>query len=345
MDPDELKDVATKYDNKKIIISQFSGKHLVRHKEGKEFQKSEYYSHPNLFESKFGDYLPYVHFLINGIYWEAKYPRVLSIEELREAQIKKTSALLGVCDISADYMGSIEFTSVFTSIENPFLLYHPIKEEFFNNMSDADENTILFHSVDHLPAEMPKEASNHFGERLMPFVKAVVDSDPSLPFAEQSDLPTEIKNAIICTHGELTPDYKYIMDLRLIREQAKRHQEEYMAKVKEAEGKRSSLRRGIKFDTVVFQGHLFDTKFFNKLIDKLEECQVEFRVVEWEVGNKVDHKSQVTMQLMAKDHDLMDTCKDTVESLAQFHKIEIFQGTGPDFNTQIAKDIHQDRVK
>lgn len=58
-----------------------------------------------------------------------------------------------------------------------------------------------------------------------------------------------------------------------------------MAKVKEAEGKRSSLRRGIKFDTVVFQGHLFDTKFFNKLIDKLEECQVEFRVVEWEVGN------------------------------------------------------------
>lgn len=184
MDPDELKDVATKFDNKKIIISQFSGKHLVRHKEGKEFSKSEYYSHPNLFESKFVDYLPYVHFLINGIYWEAKYPRVLSIEELREAQIKKTSALLGVCDISADYMGSIEFTSVFTSIENPFLLYDPIKEEFFNSMSDADDNTILFHSVDHLPAEMPKEASNHFGERLMPFVKAVVESNPDLPFAE-----------------------------------------------------------------------------------------------------------------------------------------------------------------
>lgn len=112
-----------------------------------------------------------MHFIINGIYWEAKYPRILSIEELREAVLEKRSALLGVCDISADYMGSIEFTTQFTSIENPFLLYDPIKEEFFDKMGDANDRTILFHSVDHLPAEMPKEASNHFGERLMPFVK------------------------------------------------------------------------------------------------------------------------------------------------------------------------------
>jgi alpha-aminoadipic semialdehyde synthase len=74
-------------------------------------------------------------------------------------------------------MGSIEFTSRFTSIEEPFLLYDPIKEEFFEKMKDANEDCILFHSVDHLPAEMPKEASNHFGEQLYPFVKAVAMSD------------------------------------------------------------------------------------------------------------------------------------------------------------------------
>jgi hypothetical protein len=36
---------------------------------------------------------------------------------------------------------------------------------FKEKISDAkkDENYILFHSVDHLPAEMPLEASNHFG--------------------------------------------------------------------------------------------------------------------------------------------------------------------------------------
>jgi len=81
-------------------------------------------------------------------------------------------------------MGSIEFTSKFTSIEHPFLLYDPLSEDFHEKMSDANENTILFHCVDHLPAEMPKEASNHFGEQLMPFVKAVAFSNPSLPFEQ-----------------------------------------------------------------------------------------------------------------------------------------------------------------
>lgn len=55
---------------------------------------------------------------------------------------------------------------------------------FYDKMTDMNENCILFHSVDHLPAEMPKEASNHFGERLFPFVEAVVDSDPTKPFEE-----------------------------------------------------------------------------------------------------------------------------------------------------------------
>ena len=90
-------------------------------------------------------------------------------------------------------------------------------------MNDANENSVLFHSVDHLPAEMPKEASIHFGEQLMPFVMAVVNSDFSKPFSEQTDLPPEIYNAVICAHGELTPKYKYITDLRGLREKAKQH--------------------------------------------------------------------------------------------------------------------------
>lgn len=83
----------------------------MKHKDGHEFNKADYYAHPNKYVSKFSDYLPYVHWIINGIYWEAKYPRVLSIEDLRDAVIEKRSKLLGVCDISADYMGSIEFTT------------------------------------------------------------------------------------------------------------------------------------------------------------------------------------------------------------------------------------------
>lgn len=100
-----------------------------------------------------------------------------------------------------------------------------------------------------------------------------------------NDLPNEIKKAIVVCHGELTPDFFYIQQMKQVREQAKRHQEEYLQHIKDAEKKTSSLRRGFRFATVVFNGHLFDTKFFNTLIDILEECIIDFRVIEWEVAN------------------------------------------------------------
>jgi hypothetical protein len=56
----------------------------------------------------------------------------------------------------------------------------------------------------------------------MPFVKAVANSDPNLPFDQQMDLPVEIRNAVICCHGKLTPKYEYITGLRLIREKEKK---------------------------------------------------------------------------------------------------------------------------
>lgn len=91
---------------------------------------------------------------------------------------------MGVTDISADECGSMQFTSRFTSIEEPFLLYNPVSMTFKEKIAQMAEHDILFTSVDHLPAEMPVEASRHFGSKLLPFVKAVVESDFTKPFAE-----------------------------------------------------------------------------------------------------------------------------------------------------------------
>mmetsp|Transcript_14194 Transcript_14194/g.24130 ORF Transcript_14194/g.24130 Transcript_14194/m.24130 type:complete len:186 (-) Transcript_14194:739-1296(-) len=110
-----------------IIISIFSAKDLVRPKSSelaaKDFDKAHYYKNPHLYENKFHEQLPYVNFLIAGMYWEQKYPRILTEAELKSAQLENKSALMGVCDISADYEGCIEFTKRFTSIDEPFLVY------------------------------------------------------------------------------------------------------------------------------------------------------------------------------------------------------------------------------
>ena len=148
----------------------------------------------------------------------------------------------------------------------------------------------------------------------------------------------EIRNAVICCHGQLTPKYEYITGLRLIREKEKKHKEEYMQHVKEAERKTSSLKRGMRFATVVFNGHLFDTKFFNSAIDILEAAHIDFRVVDWQVGCKVQNTSQVTMQLMAQDPETMDQAKERIEKEAALKKVQITEGTGPAFDAQIQEE-------
>jgi len=85
--------------------------------------------------------------LVNGVYWEPKYPRVLSKKDIKNAVEKGVknakgelcpNRLMGVCDISADYEGSIEFTERFTSIEEPFLVWDAVNEEFREKIADAD---------------------------------------------------------------------------------------------------------------------------------------------------------------------------------------------------------------
>lgn len=69
-------------ENKKIFISIFESKDYVEHKEGKPFDKSDYYSNPENYKSIFHRYLDKVSFLVNCTYWEAKYPRVIYEDEL-----------------------------------------------------------------------------------------------------------------------------------------------------------------------------------------------------------------------------------------------------------------------
>lgn len=112
--------------NKKIVISQFTSKDVAKKIDGSPFEKSEYYKNPENFTGCFEDYLDIVHFLVNDIYWEEKYPRLITKAGLKKKIEEGKSVFMGVTDISADECGSVEFTSRFTSIEEPYLLYNPI---------------------------------------------------------------------------------------------------------------------------------------------------------------------------------------------------------------------------
>lgn len=57
------------------------------------------------------------------MYWEKRFPRLLSTKQLQDL-IKGGCPLLGVCDITCDIGGSIEFVNKSTSIESPFFRYN-----------------------------------------------------------------------------------------------------------------------------------------------------------------------------------------------------------------------------
>lgn len=170
--------------------------HLKR-REGGGFDAKEYDEYPERYISTFSRKIaPFASVIVNGIYWAVGSPKLISIPDaknlLRPANTpwlptsKGSPALphrmLAICDISADPGGSIEFMNECTTIDTPFCLY------------DADRNKdtksfkgpgVLVCSIDNMPTQLPREATDMFGELLTPFVSDIVKSDAKRSLEEE----------------------------------------------------------------------------------------------------------------------------------------------------------------
>ncbi len=174
---------------------------------GDSFELQDYYRHPEKYRSRFATYIPYLTVLVNGVYWEAKYPRLVTKEYLRELFGGPSRPRLRVIgDISCDIEGSVECTVRCTDPGNPVYVYHPRSGHTTDGY--AGEGVVVL-AVDILPSEVPYDASVDFSAVLREFAPAILRADYTVPF-EELDLPPEIKRAVIVYRGELTPDYRYL---------------------------------------------------------------------------------------------------------------------------------------
>lgn len=172
-----------------------------------DFELQDYYDHPEKYRSRFDAYLPYLTVLVNCVYWEEKYPRLVTKEDLRRLYGGSDRPRLRVIgDISCDIEGAIEATVKCTDPGNPVYAYDPLEGRALDGVSGRGP-VIL--AVDILPSELPRDASTYFSSVLMDYVPAIAKADYSVPF-ERLDLPPEIKRAVIVHQGELTPDYRYL---------------------------------------------------------------------------------------------------------------------------------------
>ncbi|KXN92623.1 Alpha-aminoadipic semialdehyde synthase [Leucoagaricus sp. SymC.cos] len=121
---------------KKINASELEGlcrsevtpeDYFVR-KDGRTFDRQDYYANPSEWECVFGErIMPYVTLLINGTGWSTGFPRLLSTKQLASAITKAQSlnppgaVTRGKCigDISCDIGGGLEFLERSTTLSEP----------------------------------------------------------------------------------------------------------------------------------------------------------------------------------------------------------------------------------
>ncbi|MEA3239759.1 MAG: bifunctional lysine ketoglutarate reductase /saccharopine dehydrogenase family protein [Candidatus Bipolaricaulota bacterium] len=170
------------------------------------FNLQEYYAHPEKFRGIFDRHLPYIDVLMNCIYWEPRYPRLLSKEQAREMYVGAQPRLRVIGDITCDIEGAIECTVKATEPDNPVFVYDPATDRAIDGVEGKGP---VIMSVEILPTELPRESSTYFSSVLKKYVPAIASANYDSSFTDL-DLPPEIKRAVIVHRGKLTPDYRYI---------------------------------------------------------------------------------------------------------------------------------------
>lgn len=154
----------------------------------------------------FARHLPHLTVLVNGIYWEPGHPRLVTRDDVRRLWAGGPPRLRVVADLSCDVEGSIEVTTRTTSPGDPVYVVDP---ETFETRSGVEGRGPVVLAIENLPAELPRDASEHFGDSLFPFLAELLDADLGRPFADLA-LPAPLKGAILAHAGELAPAYEYL---------------------------------------------------------------------------------------------------------------------------------------
>ncbi|PKP51165.1 MAG: hypothetical protein CVT92_13415 [Bacteroidetes bacterium HGW-Bacteroidetes-1] len=171
-----------------------------------KFDLQHYYSHPELYVNQFDKYIPNLSVLLNCMYWDSKYPRIITKDYLEQLYMQGEPKLKVIGDITCDPDGSVECTHKGTEIEDPVFVYDPVSRKPSMGFSG---NGILIMAVDILPSELPRESSISFGDALLPYITTIAEADFAADY-EHLKLPISIKKALILHNGQLTPSFKYI---------------------------------------------------------------------------------------------------------------------------------------
>jgi len=162
-----------------------------------QFDKKDFYTHPERYKNNFLPVTEVADILINGIFWKASIPKLF---EKNDIQADKWHISV-ISDVTCDPHGSVPINVGASTIADPIYGIHRTtleKVEPLQNTTDV----IDVMTVDNLPNELGRDASQFFSERFENYIL------PEL-LLPQSDI---LDRATICANGRLTERYSYLQD-------------------------------------------------------------------------------------------------------------------------------------
>ncbi|RKE98126.1 NAD(P)-dependent oxidoreductase [Ichthyenterobacterium magnum] len=165
--------------------------------DGKVGRKQEFYKDPTGYESNFMPYAKKTDYFIAGHFYGDGAPYLFTREDAKHKDFRINL----VADVSCDIDGPVATTIRPSTIADPFYGYdaNTEKEVAFNA-----NGAITVMAVDNLPCELPKDASEGFGDMFLEHV---------IPSFFNNDERGILKRARMTNEkGQLTERYTYLQD-------------------------------------------------------------------------------------------------------------------------------------
>lgn len=164
--------------------------------DGTDGSFDDFKKNPLLYESDFEKFSKVADIFIAGHFYKDGSPKILTKEMLNNAN----NAIKVVADISCDIDGPIDSTIRVSTIADPIYGYYPRE----NKEVPVDHPAaVVVMAVDNLPCELPKDASEGFGEM---FIEHII------PAFFNNDKDGILDRGTICENGKLKERFSYLED-------------------------------------------------------------------------------------------------------------------------------------
>lgn len=176
------------------MFVQLGSADLYEHRYQQDYDREDFHVNPQNYRSLFGQYLEGTDILINAMYWDPRAPRLFKVEDVESGRVR----IQTIADVTCDIEGSVPVT-VKNSVRTAPVYGYNRKSGELGQPFETQNLDVM--SISNLPNELPRDASEEFGQIL---------GTQILPRYQVNPEDELFERATIARDGQLTEPFRYL---------------------------------------------------------------------------------------------------------------------------------------